>query len=148
MPGLRSACRKRRAWTRGGGGTRTVIVEREIPFPPEKIWRALTLPHLIEDGSCGTTSLWSWATASTLRSDRVAIDCEVMEIEPHSMLSYRWDAYGLSVVTWTLTPTQAGTLLRMEQAGFRPDQREAYQGARLGWRRFFTNLEEVLGRTD
>jgi len=24
------------------------VVEREIPFPPEKIWRALTQPHLID----------------------------------------------------------------------------------------------------
>ena len=29
--------------------TRSVVVEREIPFPPEKIWRALTQPHLIEE---------------------------------------------------------------------------------------------------
>ena len=28
---------------------RTVVVEREIAYPPEKIWRALTEPHLIED---------------------------------------------------------------------------------------------------
>jgi uncharacterized protein YndB with AHSA1/START domain len=29
--------------------TRTVVVEREIPYAPEKIWRALTQPHLIEE---------------------------------------------------------------------------------------------------
>ena len=29
--------------------TRSVIVEREVPFPPEKIWRALTQPHLIAE---------------------------------------------------------------------------------------------------
>jgi uncharacterized protein YndB with AHSA1/START domain len=29
--------------------TLSVIVERELPFPPEKIWRALTHPHLIEE---------------------------------------------------------------------------------------------------
>jgi uncharacterized protein YndB with AHSA1/START domain len=29
--------------------TRSVIVEREIAHPPEKIWRALTQPHLIEE---------------------------------------------------------------------------------------------------
>ena len=28
---------------------RTVTVEREIPHPPEKIWRALTTQHLIEE---------------------------------------------------------------------------------------------------
>ena len=29
--------------------TRTVVVEREIAYPPERIWRALTGPRLIED---------------------------------------------------------------------------------------------------
>ena len=29
--------------------TRSVVVEREIPHSPEKIWRALTQPHLIEE---------------------------------------------------------------------------------------------------
>jgi uncharacterized protein YndB with AHSA1/START domain len=27
----------------------SVVVEREIHHPPEKIWRALTQPHLIEE---------------------------------------------------------------------------------------------------
>jgi uncharacterized protein YndB with AHSA1/START domain len=29
--------------------TSSVVVEREISHPPEKIWRALTQPHLIEE---------------------------------------------------------------------------------------------------
>src|SRR5579871_1877926 len=29
--------------------TLSVVVERELPFPPEKLWRALTQPHLIEE---------------------------------------------------------------------------------------------------
>jgi hypothetical protein len=29
--------------------TLSVVVEREIVHPPEKIWRALTHPHLIEE---------------------------------------------------------------------------------------------------
>src|ERR1700742_144115 len=29
--------------------TRTVTVEREFQSPPEKLWRALTQPHLIEE---------------------------------------------------------------------------------------------------
>ncbi|WP_432653869.1 SRPBCC family protein [Sphingobium nicotianae] len=28
---------------------RSVIVERDFAYPPEKIWRALTLPHFIEE---------------------------------------------------------------------------------------------------
>ena len=27
----------------------SVIVERQIAYPPEKIWRALTQPHLIAE---------------------------------------------------------------------------------------------------
>ena len=27
----------------------SVVVEREIPYPPEKIWRALTQPHLMSE---------------------------------------------------------------------------------------------------
>jgi uncharacterized protein YndB with AHSA1/START domain len=73
----------------------------------------------------------------------------VLELEPNRTLSYTWDAMGLeSVVTWTLTPTGAGTNLRMEQAGFRPDQEQAYQGAKFGWQRFFGALEDVLARAE
>ena len=73
------------------------------------------------------------------------VDCQVLIVEPNRTLSYTWAAYGLdSVVTWTLTPTGTGTHLRMEQSGFRPDQQQAYQGAKHGWQRFFANLEQVL----
>jgi uncharacterized protein YndB with AHSA1/START domain len=69
--------------------------------------------------------------------------------ESKRSLSYTWAAYGLeSVVTWTLTPTSTGTHLRMELSGFRPDQPQAYQGAKYGWQRFFANLEQVLARID
>ena len=69
-----------------------------------------------------------------LRADWGAVDCQVLAVEPNKTLSYTWAAYGLeSVVTWTLTPTSTGTHLRMEQSGFRPDQQQAYQGAKYGW---------------
>jgi len=84
-----------------------------------------------------------------LRADWGAVDCQVLTVEPNKTLSYTWAAYGLeSVVTWTLTPTSTGTHLRMEQSGFRPDQHQAYQGAKYGWQKFFANLEHVLARID
>ena len=49
-----------------------------------------------------------------------------------------------SVVTWTLTPTQSGTHLRVEQAGFKPGQAQAYGGAKFGWQKFLGNLEQLL----
>jgi uncharacterized protein YndB with AHSA1/START domain len=129
--------------------TRSVIVEREISHPPEKIWRALTQPHLIEEWLMKNDFEPVVGHNFNLRGDWGAVDCQVLEIEPHKTLSYKWDAMGLrSVVTWTLTPTRTGTHLRMEQAGFRRDQEQAYQGAKFGWQKFFANLEQVLARTE
>jgi uncharacterized protein YndB with AHSA1/START domain len=84
-----------------------------------------------------------------LRADWGAVDCQVMAVEPNKTLSYTWAAFGLeSIVTWTLTATSSGTRLRMEHAGFRPDQQQAYQGAQGGWRKFFAALEQLLARAD
>ena len=129
--------------------TRSVIVERELPYPPEKIWRALTQPHLIEEWLMKNDFTPVVDHRFNLRADWGTVDCRVLAVEPHKTLSYTWAAYGLeSVVTWTLTPTSTGTHLRMEQLGFRPDQEQAYQGAKGGWPRLFTALEQVVARID
>jgi uncharacterized protein YndB with AHSA1/START domain len=129
--------------------TRSVVVEREIPFPPEKIWRALTQPHLIEEWLMKNDFQPVVGHSFNLRADWGAVDCQVLAVEPNKTVSYTWEAFGLeSVVTWTLTPTSMGTCLRMEQSGFRPDQQQAYQGAKYGWQQFFASLEQVLGRID
>jgi uncharacterized protein YndB with AHSA1/START domain len=128
---------------------RSVIVERDIPYPPEKIWRALTEPHLIEEWLMQNDFHPAVDHRFNLRGDWGAVDCQVLEVEPHKMLSYRWDAMGLeSIVTWTLTPTRTGTHLRLEQTGFRRDQEQAYQGAKFGWQKLFANLEQVVARTE
>jgi uncharacterized protein YndB with AHSA1/START domain len=125
---------------------RSVIVEREIPHPPERIWRALTQPHLIEEWLMKTDFKPVVDHRFNLRADWGSVDCQVMAIEPNRTLSYSWAAMGLdSVVTWTLTPTPTGTHLRMEQSGFGPDQQQAYMGAKYGWPKFFANLERVVG---
>jgi uncharacterized protein YndB with AHSA1/START domain len=127
--------------------TRSVIVEREIAFPPEKIWRALTQPYLIEEWLMKNDFSPVVDHRFHLRGDWGAVDCQVRAVEANKTLSYTWDAMGLeSVVTWTLTPTRTGTHLRMEQSGFRGDQQQAYQGAKFGWQKFFANLEQVLAR--
>jgi uncharacterized protein YndB with AHSA1/START domain len=127
--------------------TRSVVVEREVPFPPEKIWRALTQPHLIEEWLMKNDFKPVVDHRFNLSGDWGAVDCQVLAVEPNKALSYTWAAFGLeSVVTWTLTPTGAGTLLRMEQSGFRPDQQQFYQGAKDAWPGFFANLEQVLAR--
>lgn len=136
--------------------TLSVVVEREVPFPPEKIWRALTQPHLIEEWLMKNDFKPVVGHSFNLRGDWGGVlDCEVLAVEPCKKLTYTWNfthddtAYDLkSVVTWTLTPTSSGTHLRMEQSGFRPDQRQAYGGAKAGWQQFFANLEQILARID
>lgn len=134
--------------------TRSVIVERELPHPPEKLWRALTQPHLIEEWLMKNDFSPVVGHRFKLRGEWGGVlDCEVLAIEPHKKLSYTWNfahedaAFNLhSVVTFTLTPTHAGTHLRMEQAGFQPNQKQAYGGARSGWQQFFTKLEQVVAQ--
>ncbi|WFP64938.1 SRPBCC domain-containing protein [Mesorhizobium sp. WSM4904] len=130
-------------------GTRSVVVEREIPYPPEKIWRALTQPHLIEEWLMKNDFKPVVDHCFELSADWGGVECQVQAVEPYKTLSYTWDTKDLeSVVTWTLTPTGTGTHLRMEQTGFRTDQQSYYRGATVGWQRFLTALEEVLARID
>jgi uncharacterized protein YndB with AHSA1/START domain len=134
--------------------TRTVVVEREFPFPPERLWRALTQPHLIEEWLMKNQNFAAVVGQRfRLSGDWGGVDCEMLAVEPHKTLSYTWDynhddpTYALkSVVTFTLTPTSAGTHLRMEQEGFRPDQKQAFGGAHGGWRMHLENLEKVVAR--
>ena len=127
--------------------TRSVVIEREIAHPPERIWRALTEPHLIEEWLMKSDFRPVLDHRFSFRADWGAVDCQVTAVEPNRRLSYSWAAYGLeSIVTWTLTPTSKGTQLRMEQSGFRPDQQQAYLGAEHGWPQFLAKLEQVLAR--
>lgn len=126
---------------------RTVLVERVFPYPPEKLWRALTQPHLIEAWLMKSDFLPVTGHRFNFSAEWGAVACLVTEVEPHKSLSYTWSAMGLeSVVTWTLEPASGGTNLRMEQSGFRSDQEQAYQGARFGWKHFFNSLEQLMAK--
>jgi uncharacterized protein YndB with AHSA1/START domain len=129
--------------------TLSVVSEREVPYSPEKIWRALAQPHLIEEWLMNNDFKPVVGHRFDLRADWGVVNCQVLAVEPNKTLSYTWVAYGLnSVVTWTLTPTSTGTHLRMEQSGFPPDPPQYYQGAQGGWQGFLAALEQVLARID
>jgi uncharacterized protein YndB with AHSA1/START domain len=135
--------------------TRSLVVEREMPHASEKIWRALTQGPLIEgwlmrnDFQPVVGHRFNFRAAPMPHWNGV-VDCQVLVVEPYERLAYSWNASGeeaagglKTVVTWTLTPTNGGTHLRMEQSGFRPEDEANYQGAGYGWQRFVAGLERV-----
>lgn len=134
--------------------TRTLVIEREMPHSPEKIWRALTEGSLIEEWLMSNDFKAEVGHRFTFRATPVPgwsgiIECEVLEVEPNARLAYTWGTLGIgTAVTFTLTPTAAGTHLRMEQSGFGPGQDANYKGANYGWQKFLGNLEHVVERMD
>jgi uncharacterized protein YndB with AHSA1/START domain len=131
--------------------TRSLVIEKEMPHAPEKIWRALTQGPLIKewlmDNDFQPVVGHRFTFRTTPHGDwNGVIDSEVLVVEPHKKLSYRWDSLGVeTTVVWTLQPTNAGTLLRMEQSGFGPDQQLNYKGAKYGWTKFIGAMEGVCG---
>lgn len=136
--------------------TRSLVIEREISHPLEKVWRALTQGALMEEWLLKNDFQPVVGHKFKLRSTPMPqwdgiVDCEVLEIEPQKRLSYSWNvgeaATGIAtVVTFTLTPTPSGVLLRMEQSGFRADQEQNYQGANYGWQKFLAALDRVIAK--
>jgi uncharacterized protein YndB with AHSA1/START domain len=130
--------------------TRSLVIEREMPHPPEKIWRALTEGPLIKEWLMDNDFQPVVGHSFQFRSTPVPnwnglIDSKVLVVEPNKKLSYSWGSLGLeSAVTWTLTPTDAGTHVRMEQTGFGADQDAAYKGANYGWQKFIGGLDRVV----
>jgi uncharacterized protein YndB with AHSA1/START domain len=133
---------------------RTVTVERQLPFAPAKVWRALTQPHLMAEWLMQNDFIPAVGHRFQLRGEWGGVlDCEVLVIEPEKSLSYTWNhahadaAYNLeSVVTFTLTAADGGTHLKVEQVGFRPEQTQAFGGARAGWGQFLGKLDALLAR--
>jgi len=130
--------------------THSVVIEKELPHPPEKVWRALTEGSLIKEWLMDNDFEPAVGHRFTFRSTPAPnwngiIESEVRVVEPHKKLSYSWGALGLeSLVVWTLVATSGGTLVRMEHSGFRSDKDAAYKGATYGWQKFIGGLERVV----
>jgi uncharacterized protein YndB with AHSA1/START domain len=140
--------------------TRSLVVERRMPHSPEKVWRALTQDTLIEKWLMTNDFQPIVGHKFNFRAKPVpgwngVTDCEVLTVEPHVRLVYSWNASGeqaadglKSVVTWTLTPVEGGTQVRMEQSGFRPQDEAGYQAMGGGWPRIVEGLERAAAGLD
>lgn len=134
----------------------SILVEYDLPHPPEKVWRTLTEPELLA----------RWVMANDIRPfvgqtftfhaeptpwwDGI-VHCKVLEVDSPHRLQYSWRSGPESsplatVVTWTLLPTlSGGTRLALEHSGFLPSNAFAFDGASDGWRRMISErLVEVL----
>jgi uncharacterized protein YndB with AHSA1/START domain len=137
--------------------TRSIVVEREMPYPPERIWRALTEEALIEQWLMKNDFQPVVGHKFNFRAQPMGgwngvADCEVLVVDPPRYLSWRQNASGdqaagglRSVVTWTLTPTGAGTHVRIEHSSFEAKDEGGYQAMSFGWPRVVANLERVAG---
>jgi uncharacterized protein YndB with AHSA1/START domain len=132
--------------------TRSLVIEKELPHAPEKVWRALTQGPLIKEWLMDNDFQPVVGHKFQFRSTPVPnwdgiIQSEVLVVEPDKKLSYSWASMGLeTVVVWTLAATGGGTLVRMEQSGFGSgsDHDIYYNGAKYGWQSFIGKLEQLL----
>lgn len=136
--------------------TRSLVYERQLRHAPEKVWRALTQGALIEEWLMKNDFVAEVGRRFTMRAKPMpgwsgVVHCEVITVEPPRRLAYRWgdgteSESGLqTVVTWTLVAQDGGTLLRLEQSGFRPLDEFAYTRMGGGWPHVLERLEKVVG---
>ena len=139
--------------------TESISFEFDLPHSPEKVWRALTDPVLLNEWLLPVVELelepgaaFTFKTQPYPGWDGV-VNCRFVEIEAQRKLRYTWvvgdSAQGLhldTVVTFTLTPTASGTRLSLVQSGFKPDQKQNFGGARYGWKMMGGKLVDLLAR--
>src|SRR5215831_9448268 len=137
--------------------TKSIVVERKMEHPAEKIWRALTQTELIDEWLMKNDFKPIVGHRFQFRAKPVpgwsgVVNCEVLEVDAPKRLVYRWgdgteSDSGLStVVAWTLTPADNGTLVRMEHSGFRPHDEAGYKGMGSGWPRILERLQQIAER--
>lgn len=132
--------------------TDAIRFEIELAHRPEKVWRALTEPALLEKWLLPAVG-FELAAGAQFRFQAPPmpnwdgiVGCEILTIETHKQLRYAWRVGDLdTVVTFTLTPTGAGTRLDIVQSGFKPEQKQNFGGARYGWNMMSEKLVALLG---
>jgi uncharacterized protein YndB with AHSA1/START domain len=139
--------------TTAKGQHEAITFEFDLPHKPEKVWRALTDPELLAEWLLPAIGFeLAPGKSFTFKTQPYpgwdgTVECRMVEIEPLRKLTYTWTVPFLdTVVTFTLTPSESGTRLSIVQSGFKPDQLQAFGGARYGWRVMGDKLVGLLER--
>lgn len=136
-------------------GNERIEMAWELDAEPEKVWRMLTEPKLLE----------RWIMANDMEPEvgrkfqfhrepiggwDGVVHCEVLELDAPKRLAYAWNVGGgmglETVVTWTLTKTATGTKLELVHSGFEPGP--AFGGAKYGWNTMGAVLVKALAEAD
>lgn len=134
----------------------TICFEIDLSHPPEKVWRALTDPALLSEWLLPTLQFGLTPGAAVTFKTRPfpgwdgTVRGQMLELEAPRRLRYTWVVGEMAletIVTFTLTPTDAGTRLVVVQSGFKPEQKQNFGGARYGWNLMGGKLIELLART-
>ena len=133
----------------------SISFEFDLQHKPAKVWRALTDPELLAQWLLPVLDLkLERGAAFRLKAPPQPgwdghVSCKFIEIQAQQKLSYTWRVGEIdTVVTFTLTPTERGTLLSLVQSGFKPDQKQNFGGARYGWRLMGGKLIDLLPNID
>lgn len=135
--------------------TESLAFEFDLRHSPQKVWRALTDPALLADWLLPIVQgKLEAGNAFTLKTQPYpgwdgTVNCRVLEMKAHERLSYTWVVGDMidTVVTFTLTPTPAGTRMSLVQSGFKPSQKQNFGGAIYGWKLMGGKLLELLEKT-
>lgn len=129
--------------------SKTITVEYDLPYPPARVWRALTEPKLLEawlmanDIAPVVGHRFTMQTRPMGTWDGV-VQCEVLKVETAKRLVFSWKGgakdnpgYGQpldTVLTLTLTEKPGGTLLLLEHSGFTDGNEFAFTAMSSGWK--------------
>ncbi|TPL95121.1 SRPBCC domain-containing protein [Mesorhizobium sp. B2-3-12] len=102
--------------------------EYDLAEPPEKVWRALTVPELLAAWMMPNDIRPQAGSRFAFAGSDAAIECEILDAEPERLLRYSWREQSRdaarrdpldSIVTFTLARTvSGGTHLRIVHDGF------------------------------
>lgn len=139
--------------------THDIVVEDIFPHHRATLWTVLTSGELMARWMMKPTGFapvigtrFTFQTTPAGDWDGV-IRCEVLDIRPMEHFSFSWAGghadnigYGSklnTIVSWTLSDSEAGTRLTLRHSGFRmPDNDTAFGNLGKGWK---TCLERVSG---
>jgi uncharacterized protein YndB with AHSA1/START domain len=127
-------------------GLHSLVFERMLTYPPERVWRALVLPDELTSWHPTPFELDSASPAPGARVEYIAGGGapampagELLEYDPPHLLAYTW---GEDRLRWELRAHDGGTVLRLTHT-FADRFKAARDGA--GWHLCLDALSDSLG---